>query len=200
MTMKKEARGFTLVETMVAIAILAVALVGPFIAIRTSLTASYVARDQLIASSLAQEGMEYIRSVRDNNYLNNRSGGWMDGLSSYTQCYSTTLGVAPTGSCMIDSSKGDIHTDNPNNSAMAGYSSFANIPVLKLSQTGLYNQQATSGTNVDTRFRRGVQMTVLRNDPSTGRPVEVRVLVTVSWVTSGQTYTVVVTDTLTDWI
>lgn len=201
MIMTHPKRGFTLVETMVAVAILAVALVGPFVAIRTSLTASYIARDQLIASSLAQEGMEYIRSIRDNNYLNNRSGGWLDGITAYTSCYSSSLGVAPSGFCAVDPSRGDIHTDSPNHSAMQHYSgAITSVPYLKLSETGLYNQQPTSATNPDSRFRRGVQITALRNDPVTGSPIEVRVQVVVSWVAYGQTHSVVVTDNLHDWI
>lgn len=200
MTMTKNPkRGFTLVETMVAIAVLAVALVGPFVAIRTSLTASYIARDQLIASALAQEGMEYVRSIRDNNYLNNRS--WLDGLALYSNCVSATLGSAPSGYCTVDPSRGDIHTDSPNHSAMQHYSgALTNVPFLKLSETGLYNQQATSATNPDSRFRRGVQITPLRNDPETGQAIEVRVQVVVSWNAYGQTHTVIVTDNLHDWI
>lgn len=175
-------RGFTLVETMVAIAILAIALVGPFVAIQHSLTASYIARDELIASSLAQEGMEYIRSVRDNNYLNGRT--WMDGLSSYTQCY------GGTGYCMVDSSQGDIHTDSPNNSAMQQYASLDALPYLYLSSGGLYNQQ---GSGTATRFKRSVQITEINAH-------EVRVTVVVSWITSRQTLSITVTDTLQDWI
>ena len=71
-------KGFSLIETLIAITILAVALVGPFIAVRTALQASYVARDQLVASMLAQEAMEYIRTVRDNNFHAGRD--WLHGF------------------------------------------------------------------------------------------------------------------------
>lgn len=182
--------GFTLIETMVAIAVLAIALTGPFVAVQTALNASYVARDQLVAASLAQEGMEYIRSVRDNNYLNNRST-WMTGLSGLS-CY----GNNPSGYCTIDPTRGDVNTagagscNSTTGSAMTYCSSFSVVPMLYISSSNLYNQQS-SGTA--SRFKRGVQIQVVS-------ATEVRVSVTVSWTSAHQSYSVVVTDTLRDWI
>lgn len=62
-------KGFTLIETLVAITILVAALAGPLVLTAQSLFASFVARDQMIASFLAQDAMEYIRHRRDNNIL-----------------------------------------------------------------------------------------------------------------------------------
>lgn len=183
--MKKSTRilrhsGFTLVETMVAIAVLAVALVGPFTAVQNALNASYIARDQLIAASLAQEGMEYIRSVRDNNYLNGRT--WMDVLSTYA-CY----GASPSNYCTVDPTQGDVHTAP--STAMVAYANIGSVPSLNLSPTNLYTQQA--GT--PTRFTRTVQLLVKSAN-------EVQVVVVVTWVSVKQTYSVTITDTLRDWI
>lgn len=177
-------KGFTLVETMVAITVLAIALVGPFTAVQNALTASYVARDELTASALAQEGMEYIRSIRDNNYLNNRTGGWMDGLSTKS-CFSSV-----TSYCTVDPTQGDFHTTA---AAMVGFSDITNVPVLNISSAGLYNHQAQSSTNVPTRFTRTVQ---LRQVTAT----EVQVTVVVTWISAHQTYSVTVVDNLQDWL
>lgn len=62
-------RGMTLVETLVAISILAMAIVAPMSLTMQSLSAAYYSRDQVIASNLAQEAIEGIRSVRDRNIL-----------------------------------------------------------------------------------------------------------------------------------
>lgn len=62
-------KGFTLIETMVAIAILLVAVVGPMKLMGDSLSQIYTARDQILALSLAQEGIEAVRQVRDSNML-----------------------------------------------------------------------------------------------------------------------------------
>lgn len=66
---QKQERGFTLVETLVAITILAVAIAGPVSIAQQGLRGAILARDQLTASYLAQEGVEYIRAARDESYL-----------------------------------------------------------------------------------------------------------------------------------
>lgn len=63
-------RGFTLVEAMVALVLITVAM-GPVFILATSAinTASRVEHN-LIASNLAQEGIETLRNIRDTNWLN----------------------------------------------------------------------------------------------------------------------------------
>lgn len=75
-------RGFTIVETLVAITILTISIVVPFYAIQQGIAVSYRARDQLIASSLAQEAVEHLRSVRDGNYLAGEP--WLQGIGICT--------------------------------------------------------------------------------------------------------------------
>ena len=96
-------RGFTLVETLVAITIIALAIVGPLYAVQQSLNVSRVSRDQLVASALAQEAVEYVRSIRDGNYLYNlRTGAarsWLygiDGTAGSTNCSIARCVVDPT--------------------------------------------------------------------------------------------------------
>lgn len=62
--------GFTIVETLVAITILMIAIAGPLSIASKSLNAALVARNQLIASYLAQESMEVIKNIRDNSLAN----------------------------------------------------------------------------------------------------------------------------------
>lgn len=125
-------KGFTLIETLVAITILTVSIIGPFYAIQTALRASYLARDNMVAASLSQEAIEYIRSVRDNNYLAGRS--WLYGLNA---CIPGPCTVDPT------QSSGNISSS---------------IQPLYLSSTNIYNQQ---GAGTQTRFTRQVTMTEL---------------------------------------
>jgi len=61
--------GFTLVETLVAIAILAVGVAGPLVIVSQSITVARLARDQLTAINLAQEAIEFIRHKRDTTDL-----------------------------------------------------------------------------------------------------------------------------------
>lgn len=76
------ARGFTLIETFVAITILLTAIAGPLTIASRGLSAAFLAKDQTVASYLAQEAVEYIRWKRDTNALAGRS--WIAGLSACT--------------------------------------------------------------------------------------------------------------------
>ncbi len=172
-------KGFTLIETMVAITLLAVALIGPFVAVQNAVQSSYVARDQLIASQLAQEGMEYVRSVRDTNYLSGNT--WMHYLSSYS-CY----GATPGNYCTVDPTRGHITQSG----AMAAHNATSAAPFLYLSSTNLYNQQSSGN---QTRFKRLLRIYVVS-------ATEVRVWVNVQWRTSGKTYSIDVFDNMHNWI
>ena len=57
--------GFTLIETLVAISILLIAVVGPLTISASSLQSSLNVRNQITASYLAEEAIEYIRNIRD---------------------------------------------------------------------------------------------------------------------------------------
>lgn len=83
---KTKQKAFTIVETLVAIAILMIAIAGPLTIAQKGLTAAIYARDQITASFLAQDAMEYIKNVRDNNILVEIP--WLTGLTDNTKCNS----------------------------------------------------------------------------------------------------------------
>ncbi len=62
-------KAFTLVETMVATSILVIAVAGPMTLTSRSLASGFYARDQVTAFHLAQEALEVVRAVRDQNIL-----------------------------------------------------------------------------------------------------------------------------------
>jgi prepilin-type N-terminal cleavage/methylation domain-containing protein len=75
-------RGFTLVESMVAISILSLAITGPLLIAQKGVASAIYARDQITAFYLAQEAVEYIRNVRDSNRIS--GANWLQSLAVCT--------------------------------------------------------------------------------------------------------------------
>ncbi|MES2314761.1 MAG: prepilin-type N-terminal cleavage/methylation domain-containing protein [Patescibacteria group bacterium] len=72
--------GFTLVETLVAVAILMIAIAGPLTVANKALTAALGSRNGMIATFLAQEGMESVKNVKDNNVVLSGPSGFLNHL------------------------------------------------------------------------------------------------------------------------
>lgn len=89
---KNNQEGFTLVETLVAITILLLVIVGPMtISTSTARTTSF-ASEQITAFFLAQEGVEIVQRARDGEVLGagSFSEGWdnfADTSGTYEDCY-----------------------------------------------------------------------------------------------------------------
>ncbi len=79
----KNAAGFTLLETLVAVVVLVFAFLGPVTLSTFSIRSAGLSEHQLVAAYLAQEAMEYVRNKRDSNDLN--GDDWVTGLN---QCWS----------------------------------------------------------------------------------------------------------------
>ncbi len=91
--------GFSLLETIVAISILMMTIVGPLsLASKGIVFADYV-KDEITGFYLAQEAVEAIRDVRDTNIKNNIN--WLDGISN--QCTVLTGNASGVDSgCTLD--------------------------------------------------------------------------------------------------
>ncbi len=83
--MKRE-RGFSLVEIIVASAIISLALLSVIVAAGRSLALSHRALDTYVAGTLLEEGAEAVRVVRDNAWTN------ISGLTAGTTYYPTFSG------------------------------------------------------------------------------------------------------------
>ncbi len=86
----KNNRGFTLIETFVAVSILMLAVVGPLTIASRGLNTTVFARDQLTATHLAQEAIEYIRLQRDNNMLTD-APSWLENIDTCTESDPCTI-------------------------------------------------------------------------------------------------------------
>ena len=119
--------GFTLIETMLALAVLAIGFLGVYVAVRTSLNAAIATQNNLIASNLVQEGMELVHNMRDLDWKQSQSFGYF-----LTQAQGTSPFI-------MDWTMSNLAAGSAN-------------PALKLDGSGRYNY--TSGT--DTPFKRQI--------------------------------------------
>jgi len=71
-------KGFSLLEVIIALFILSIGIVGMLTLISMSIKDSAEARDSIVASQLAQEGIELIRNKRDSNILSGASDVFED--------------------------------------------------------------------------------------------------------------------------
>jgi type IV pilus modification protein PilV len=67
----KNKKGFSLVEVLVSLLVLAIGTAGVFFLMTNSLKISKNSKNQVIGSMLAQEGVELVRNLRDNKKLQN---------------------------------------------------------------------------------------------------------------------------------
>jgi Tfp pilus assembly protein PilV len=82
--------GFTVVETLMAVAVLLLAITAPMTLAERSLASADAARREVTAFYLAQEGMEFIRNYKDSNALQTGGRSWLNGLA---ECAGTPGGT-----------------------------------------------------------------------------------------------------------
>lgn len=184
--MYEKERGFTLIETLVAVTILSIAIVAPMSLTAKSLATAYYARDQITAFHLAQEAIEAIRHERDNNILTNVFGTQADLLE----------GIPSTsGSPFIVDTRDDstylcdaaLCPPLQSNGELYGYRPSCAMPTPNCGESEGW---------VNTRFTRTVTAEFI-----VGSVDEVRISVEVEWKTgSFQTRSFTISENLYRWV
>jgi type II secretory pathway pseudopilin PulG len=82
-------KGFTLLEALVAVSILMVAVVAPITIAQKGLSSAIYTKNQMIASYLAQDAIEYVKNMRDENILNDAD--WLYGFDNCLGTYSCSV-------------------------------------------------------------------------------------------------------------
>jgi prepilin-type N-terminal cleavage/methylation domain-containing protein len=176
-------KGFTLVETLVAISILMLAILGPLSIASAGLRNSLYAKDQITAFYLAQEGIEYVRYVRDETYLqdagNSSDYGWL-GSDLISKCLVDDLG---DHGCVIDSyewiiGNGDnddivktCDTENADDEACPNRD-------LYVTEDGYYYTYDGSINQTPAKYKR-----VIKIEPVNDTTDEVKIVATMIWDT-----------------
>lgn len=149
-------KGFTIIESLVAIAILVLVITGASGAVQVGISSYTFSKDQVIAFYLAQEGMEQIRNIRDENSLKNQN--WLTGISANSSdpCY---FGNA----CTVD----PVLSNVPTRCSAPG-----NCPILRENATtGFFGYDPSWPATI---FRREIVLTQINAN-------EISILVTVDW-------------------
>lgn len=102
-------KGFTLIETLVAIAVLMIAVAGPLSIAHKALTGALYAKNQSIASFLAQDEMELIKNIRDNYLVDNNTYLWWSEVIGGTKCNNDT---SDSTRCGADIFSNDIYSSD----------------------------------------------------------------------------------------
>ena len=167
----KSSEGFTIIELIISIFILAIAVVGIFSAfsVVTILTAG--SADKLTGTYLAQEGMEIVRNIRDTNWLNMDNAGCAPGTTC--TAYSWEDGLVNTVSnnprdCLAQSCQADY---------TATFMSLG-ADYLKMDANGFYvYDQANSAV---TKFKRAITIKPITGADGNSDYI-MKVTVQVSW-------------------
>ena len=174
---KNKKGGFSLVETLVALTILLVAVVGPISLIGDSLHKIYYAKDEIVAINLAQEGIEAVRQARDTNKLS--GGAWDTGITHTGAGGYYTIDAGNIGGAL--------------NTFIKQAPATAPQPVYLDTATGGLYWQTNAGSYATTQFSR-----IVRIEQITAG-VENKVTSTVTWRTGGDIGTVTVSESIFNW-
>jgi len=174
--LSKGSAGFTMIETLIAIAVLMLAVAGPLTLAAQGLISARFAKDQIVAFYLAQEAVEVIRNQRDINALHNRE--WNFGLQT---CRSSV-------GCQVDATVsvgGESHEfercDNTSGCDVLN----------RHDSTGFYSYESTSGYD-PSRFTRTIKMQQVSD-------VESKADITIEWNNGPIDQSFTIQENFMDW-
>ncbi len=187
--------GFTVLESIVAIAVVSLAIAGAFSAVGTGLSSAIQAKEETKAYYLAQEALEIIRNKRDANILDKLINGaavtWRSGISENASdpCF-------PGKTCKVDATGPGIPPVYLTECSASG-NLWDVCPVLTQDpNTYLYSYSGSLATI----FNREIQIENISNVVN-GVPqiTEIAVTIRISWQHAGMPKEFKTKTILTNW-
>lgn len=194
---KENQKAFTLIEMLVAVSIFSVAIVAMMVVVGADLKNINYTKKKLVATYLASEGIELMRSIRDTYGLYDALQiPAIDGWTEFKNKIVSDCNVAT--SCFIDIEKKDdgtpgyynIYTDPimPMTKVLIGPCAILGCPAFYYhASNGEYDYDSTGGTITD--FKRSIVVNVISAN-------EVQIISSVSWAQSSGIKTVTFYDNL----
>ncbi len=173
---KQKNGGFTLIETLVAVSIFTVSILGLFAVLTEGISSTIYARQKIIASYLAQEGIEYVRNIRDTYVLyydDTSQEGWDRFKVVMNPCNATN-------GCGFD-------TVFPHDVFVCGGSNNCRLSI----SDGSYS----TNSGDDSGFIRQVWMTTTESNLN-----EVRIFSKVEWTQGSGSYNITFSENLFNWV
>ncbi len=186
-------RGFTLVETLVAVSILGVVLAAVLTAAHAALSASITSQNKVTAFFLAQEILEDVKTLRDKN--NAEEYNWLEGFIGSDECGNKW--------CVVDKFDEDLDLkDFPKfsncGSGVGGGGQFYQCDPVKRQKTErevIFDNTLAGGT--ETQFTRAIKASATAG--SGNDPYAVELTVKVEWQDKGDTRSIEIIDYIYDW-
>ena len=196
---KTKVSGFTLVETLVAISIFSVSILSLMSVLANGIANTSYAKEKMIATYLAQEGIEYMRNLRDTHMLYDDSSGNSNGWQKFNDQLTGPLGIPSCNatndsshSCYFDDQSVDYtNPTKPIENITITPCGTACPELLYKSSTGRYNYDS-SGT--PSGYTRKIQMTHIPGSDET------KIFSTVFWTQGSGSHSVTLSETLFNWI
>ncbi len=182
--------GFTLVETLISLSIFSFAILGLMSVLGSGIANTHYAKTKLVASYLAQEGIEYMRNIRDDFMLYSPSSaaGW----AAFNVHLTRPQSLCDVNGCYFDDSNLDY--SNPSK-PMAGIDlnlcagQGAVCPdLLYDGATGKYGY----ASGFPSGYNRKIRTLVIGAK-------ETRVTSTVSWMQGSGAYSITFSENFFDW-
>ncbi len=179
----KKQKGFTLIEMIIAIALLTFGIVAVYGSFASTAASTYNTSARFTAAYLGQEGLEIIRSIRDNNFNNPGNPSWDNGLRAGI-CDISTGGSG----CMADYKTKSV-TPGMGDTGLLTYNSNT---FLALNQDGFYSYDM-GGT--PTIFKR--KITISEKSPAKSDVISATVYV--YWTYNGQSFNYTASTDIYNW-
>lgn len=196
---KTSEKGFTVVEALVAISILLLSITGTFAVAQSSLKSTNYAKNKITAYYLAQEGIEQMRHLRDNNgleILKNRTEdiSWLADFAENQDdpCYDGNECYVDSTGELLDS-EGNPLFGKPLRCPVEG------CPLFYMNNvTGQFQYEQNSDKTLSS-FSRVISVFRENGDPQDDGTNQIIVKVVVNWEQNGIDRSVEVLENLYNW-